>query len=88
MSLQLMTPIAISCNLITSLLFSLSKWIIDYGTTNHMLGNSTIFSLFKTYTLVANFTSANESTIHVFRSNIIHLIPSLSFSSVMSLPNE
>lgn len=76
-----------SGNSSTCLLSSASKWVIDSGASDHMTGNPTIFSNFNKHRSPSHVTIANGSTTPVLGSGTIDLTPSVSLSSVLSLPN-
>lgn len=65
---------------------SANKWVIDSGASDHMTGNSNIFSDFSTHASVAHVTIADGSTTKVLGSGTVNLSPSISLSSVLSLP--
>ena len=66
---------------------SSSKWVIDFGATYHMTGNSSLFSTFQLQPSTSTITLENVSQSCVLGSSIIFPTPSLLFSSVLSLPN-
>lgn len=71
----------------TCLLSCASKWVIDSGASDHMTGNPTLFSSLDKHTSSSHVTIADGSTPHVLGSGTIELTPSVSLSSVLSLPN-
>ena len=66
---------------------SSSKWVIDFGATDHMTGNSSLFSTFHSQPSTSTITLAYGSQSCVLGSGIIFPTPSLPLSSVLSLPN-
>ena len=81
------TTIAESGKSTKCLLSSSSKWVIDSGATEHMTGNPNLFSTFQPHSSTPHVTLADGSTSRVLGSGIVNPIPSLSLSSVLSLPN-
>ena len=70
----------------TCLISSSSKWVIDSGATDHMTGNSSLFSNFQSHTSTSPVTLADGSTSTVIGSGTIKPTPSLTLSSVLNLP--
>ena len=70
----------------TCLISSSSKWVIDSGATNHMTGNSNLFSTFQSHTSTSNVTLADGSTSCVFGSSTITPTPLISLSCILYLP--
>ncbi|KAL5741578.1 hypothetical protein ACOSP7_028310 [Xanthoceras sorbifolium] len=68
-------------------LSSSSKWVIDSGATDHMTGNSGLFSTFQSHTSTSTVTLADGSPSCVRGSGTITPTPSLPLSSVLHLPN-
>ena len=66
---------------------SSSKWVIDSRATNHMTGNSSLFSTFQAHPSTSFVTLADGSQSCVLRSGTIFPTPSLPLSFVLSLPN-
>ena len=66
---------------------SSSEWIIDYGATDHMTGNSSLFSTFQSQPSTSIVTLANGSQSCVLGSCTNFPTPSLPLSSVLILPN-
>ncbi|TYK11673.1 putative mitochondrial protein [Cucumis melo var. makuwa] len=62
-------------------LTSSTKWVIDFGATAHMTGNSCLFSRPLSPAPFPSVTLADGSTSSVLGSGIIHLTPSFSLSS-------
>ena len=79
--------IAESCNPNTSCLFSSSEWVIDSGATNHMTGNSSLFSTFQSQPSPSTVTLEDGSQSCVLGLDTIFPTPSIPLSSVLSLPN-
>lgn len=68
------------------LVSSPSKWVIDFGATDHMTRNSSLFSTFESHNTIFPVTLANGSQSHVISSGNVQGTPSISLSSVLSLP--
>ncbi|GJZ28086.1 hypothetical protein Tco_0572733 [Tanacetum coccineum] len=68
-------------------LFSSStNWVIDSDASDHTTGNSYIFNNFDTHTSSSHVTIVDGSISQVLGSGTINLSPSISLSSVLSLP--
>ena len=70
----------------TCLISSSSKWVIDYGATDHMTGNSSLFTMFQPHPSTSIVTLTDGSTSCVLGSEIIHPTPSITLTFVMGLP--
>ena len=70
----------------TCLLSSFSKYIIDYGATNHMTSNSSLFTTFQPHSSTSTVTLADGSTSYVLGSGTIHPTLLITLTSVLSLP--
>lgn len=81
------TAIADSGKQNACLLSSSSKWVIDSGATDHMTGNSGLFSTFQSRTSTSTVTLADGSPSCVRGSGTIIPTPLLPLSSVLHLPN-
>ena len=66
---------------------SSSKWVIDFGATYHMTGNSSLLFTFQSQPSPSNVTLADGSHSCVLGSGIIVPTPSIPLTSVLSLPN-
>ena len=66
---------------------SSSEWVIDSGATDHMTGNSSLFSTFQSHPSTSFVTLADGSQSCVLRSGTIFPTPSLPLSSILNLPN-
>ena len=64
---------------------SSSEWVIDSGATDHMTGNSSLFSTFQSHPSTSSVTLADGSQSCVIESGTIFPTPSLPLSSVLSL---
>ena len=71
----------------TCLISSSSKWVIDFGATDHMTGNSSLFTTFQSHSSTSIVTLADGSTSCVLGSGIIHLTPLITLTYVLSLPH-
>ena len=70
----------------TRLISSSSIWVIAFGATYHMTGNSNLFTTFQSYPSTFIVTLANGSTSFVLRLGTIHATPQITLSSILSLP--
>ena len=66
---------------------SSSEWVIDSGATDHMTGNSSLFSTFQSQPSPSTVTLADGSHSCVLGSGTIVPTPSIPLTSVLSLPN-
>ena len=66
---------------------SSSEWVIDSGATDHMTGNSSLFSTFQSQSPPSTVTLADGSHSCVLGSGTIVPTPSIPLTSVLSLPN-
>ena len=66
---------------------SSSEWVIDFGATYHMIGNSSLFSTFQSQPSPSSVTLADGSQSCVLGSGTIVPTPSIPLTSVLSLPN-
>ena len=66
---------------------SSSEWVIDSGATDHMIGNSSLFSTFQSQSSPSTVTLADGSHSCVLGSGTIVPTPSIPLTSVLSLPN-
>ena len=70
----------------TYLISSSSKWVIDSGATYHMIGNSSLFTMFQPLPSTSTVTLTDRSTSCVHGSGTIHHTPLITLTSVLSLP--
>ena len=70
----------------TCLISSYFKWVIDFEATYHMTGNSSLFTTFLPHSSTSIVTLVDGSTFCVLGSWTIHPTPSITLTSVMSLP--
>ena len=63
-----------------------SSWVIDFGATDHMTGNFSLFTTFQSHPFTSTVTLADGSTSCVLGSGTIHLNPLITLTFVMSLP--
>ena len=63
------------------------EWVIDSRVTDHMTGNSSLFSTFQSHPSISFGTLANGSQSCVLGSDTIFSTLSLPLSSVLNLPN-
>ena len=68
-------------------IFLSSEWVIDFGATDHMIGNSSLFSTFQSQPSPSIVTLADGSQSCVLGSGTIVLTPSIPLTLVLSLPN-
>ena len=66
---------------------SSSEWIIDSKATDHMTGNSSLFSTFQSQPSTSTVILTNGSQSCVLGSSTNFPTPSIPLSSVLSLPN-
>ena len=64
-----------------------SEWVVDFEATNHMTGNSSLFSTFQSQPSTSTITLADGSQSCVLGLGTIFPTPSLPLLSVLSLPN-
>ena len=69
----------------TCFISSSSTWFIDYGVTNHMTGNSSLFTTFQSHPSTSTVTLADRLTSCVLESGTIHLTPLITLTLVISL---
>ena len=82
------TAIAESSNLNKCLVTSsFSEWVIDSGATDHMTGNSSLFSTFQSQPSPSTVTLADGSHSCVLGPSTIVPTPSIPLTSILSLPN-
>ena len=70
----------------TCFLSSSSTWVIDSRATDHMTGNSSLFTTFQPHPSTSTVTFADWSTSCVLGLGTIHPTPLITLTSVMSLP--
>ena len=70
----------------TCFISSSSTWVIDSGATDHMIGNSKLFTTFLSHPSTSIVTLANGSIFCVLQSWTIHPTPLITKTSVLSLP--
>ena len=80
------TMLAGSVNPNTCLISSFSKWVTNFGATDHMTGNSSLFTTFKPHSSTSSVTFADGSTSCVLGSGTIHPTPLITLTLVLSLP--
>ena len=66
---------------------SSSEWVIDSGATDHMTGNSSLFSTFQSQPSPSTVALADGSHSCVLGSGTIVPTPFIPLTSVLSLPN-
>ena len=66
---------------------SSSEWVIDFGATDHITGNSSLFSTFQSQPSPSTVTLADGSQSCVLGLGTIVPTPSIPLTSVLSLPN-
>ena len=70
----------------TCFISSSSTWFIDSRATDHMIGNFSLFTTFQSHPSTSTVTFAGGSISCVIGSRTIHLIPLITLTFVMSLP--
>ena len=65
---------------------SSSTWVIDFRATDHMTGNSSLFTTFQSHPSTSIVTLADESTSCVLGLGTIHPTPLFTLTFVLSLP--
>ena len=65
---------------------SSSTWVIDFEATDHMTGNSSLFTTFQSHPSTSTITLVDGSTSCVLGSRTIHPTPLITLTSVLSLP--
>lgn len=82
---KIFTPVITTCN---QLLFPHPpNGAIDYGSIDHMIGNSSLFSIFQSNTTTSNVTLADRSPSCVLVSGTVTLTPLLPLTLVLHLPH-
>ena len=80
------TTLVKSCKINTCFISSSSTWVIDSRATDHVTGNSSLFTTFQPYPFTSTVTLAYGSTSCVVGSGTIHPTPLIPLTSVLSLP--
>ena len=70
----------------TCLFSSSNKWVIDSGATNHMTGNSNMFSSFQSHKALSPVMVADGSTCNIVGSGTVKTTTTITLSSILSLP--
>ena len=70
----------------TCFISSSSTWVIDYGATNHMTGNSNIFTTFQSHPSTSTVTLVDRPISCVLGSWTIQRTPLITLTFVLSLP--
>ena len=70
----------------TCFISSSSTWVIDFGATDHMTSNSSVFTTFQSHPSTSTVTLADGSTSCVLGSGTIHPTPLITSTSILSLP--
>jgi len=70
----------------TCLITSSNKWVIDSGASNHMTGNSNIFTSFQSHKAPSPVTVADGSTCNSDGYGTVKPTSTITLSSVLSLP--
>ena len=71
----------------TCLMSFSSNWIIDSRATDHMIGNSSLFTTFQLHPSTSTITLADGSKSCVLRSGTINATPLIPLTSILSLPH-
>ena len=69
----------------TCFLSSSSIWVSNSGATDHMTGNSSLFTTFQSHPSTSTVTLADGSTSYVLGSRTTHMTPLITLTSVLSL---
>ena len=64
---------------------SSSTWVIDFGATDHMTGNSSLITTFQSHPSTSTVTLADGSTSCALRFGTIHPTPLITLTYVLSL---
>ena len=70
----------------TCFLSSSSTLVTDSEATNHMIGNSSLFTMFQSHPSTSIVTLVDRSRSCVIGLGTVHLTPLITLTSVMSLP--
>ena len=70
----------------TCFIFSSSTWVIDFVVTEHMTGNSSLFTTFQSHSSTSTVILTDGSTSCVLGSGTIHPTPLITLTSILSLP--
>ena len=70
----------------TCFISSSSTWVIDSTTTDHMTGNSSLFTTFQSHPCTSTVTLADGSTSCVLGLETIHPTSLITLTFVISLP--
>ena len=70
----------------TCFISSSFTWVIDSRATDHMTGNSNLFTMFQSHPSTSTITLADGSTSYVLGSRAIHPTPLITLTSILSLP--
>ena len=79
------TALAEPGKLDTCLMSSSSNWVIDFGATNHITGNSSLFTTFQSHPSTSTVTLADGSKSCVLGSDTT--TPLIPVTYVLSLPH-
>ena len=71
----------------TCLMSSSSNWVIDSGATDHMVGNSSLFTTFQSHPFTSTVTLADGSKSCVLMSGTINPTPLIPLTFVLRLPH-
>lgn len=66
---------------------SLGSWVLDYGACDHVTGNKNLFSSLSTSGFLPTITSANGSQTRSEGIGTVRILPSISVTSVLYVPN-
>ena len=69
------------------LMSSSSNWVVDFGATDHIIGNSSLFTTFQSHPYTPIVTLADGSKSRVLGSGTINSTPLIPLTSVLSLPH-
>ena len=66
---------------------SLGPWVLDSGASDHVSGNTNLFSSLSTSGFLPTITSANSSQTRSEGVDTVQILPSLYVTSVLYVPN-
>ena len=70
----------------TCFISSSSIWVIDSRVTDHMTGNSSLFTTFQSHSSTSTITLEDGSTSYVLGLATFHATPQITLTSILNLP--